>query len=236
MNEDIKQTSNGVVDLGALKKKLLVRYFLAFIAIGLILCLSAWTLEYWEAWAFIIVLAVPMGIFGVYMFKHDPKFLERRMRTRETRKKQKLILKLSILPYLIVFILPGFDKRLGWSNVALVVEIIGIAGVFLSYLLILYVFITNSFAGRVIEVEEGQKVITTGPYKLVRHPMYLATVLLYMFAPLALGSYWAMIPTVLFLFVFVPRIKDEEKVLAQNLEGYKEYTLKTRYRLIPGLW
>ena len=224
------------INLSSLKKQAFARFIIINLIIALVLCLSAWNLKYWEAWAFIIVLGIPMFIFGVYIFKHDPAFLERRMRTKETRKGQKLIIKLSILPYLLVFIIPGFDKRLGWSEMPLAVKIIGLICLLFSYLMILKVFLTNSYAGRVVEVVEGQKVISTGPYKLVRHPMYLATILLYLFAPLALGSYWAMIPTVLFLFIFVPRIKDEEKELLQNLEGYTEYVKKTKYRLLPFIW
>ncbi|MCJ7580149.1 MAG: isoprenylcysteine carboxylmethyltransferase family protein [Candidatus Aminicenantes bacterium] len=236
MNEETKQTSEESVDLKALKKTLLVRYFLIFPGLGLMFCLPAWTIKYWEAWAYIFILATPMALFGLYMFKHDPKMLERRMRTKEKRKEQKMIVKLSLLPYLAAFILPGFDKRLGWSNVPLAVKIIALALVLAGYLMVLYVFITNSYASRIVEVEKDQKVITTGPYTLVRHPMYLATFVLYIFSPLALGSYWAMIPTVFFLFIFIPRIKDEEKELFEKLEGYKEYTLKTKYRLIPGIW
>lgn len=118
------------------------------------------------------VITVPMIFFGVYMFKHNPKFLERRMRVKEKREKQKRIQKLGIVPFLFVFLLPGFDKRLGWSNVSIPVTIAGLALVLLGYLLILYVFRTNAFASRVVKVENEQKVITTGPYALVRHPMY----------------------------------------------------------------
>ena len=135
-----------------------------------------------------------------------------------------------------MFILPGFDKRLGWSKVPLIIELIAFVLVLLGYWMITAVFRANSYASRVIEVDQSQKVISTGPYAVVRHPMYSSMIVLYLFTPIALGSYWALIPTVLFLLVLIPRILGEEQELTEHLEGYREYTRKVRYRLIPGLW
>jgi len=125
---------------------------------------------------------------------------------------------------------------LHWSNVPLTVVIFSDALVLFGYLIIALVFKTNSYASRIIEVEKGQKVITTGPYAIVRHPMYLAVLILYAFSPLALGSFWAMIPIPLLAVLLVVRIKGEEKELLENLAGYKEYVMKTKYRLIPRIW
>jgi protein-S-isoprenylcysteine O-methyltransferase Ste14 len=126
--------------------------------------------------------------------------------------------------------------RFGWSRLPDSIVLLGAALTLLGYIIVILTFMKNRFASRVIVVEEGQKVITTGPYKLVRHPMYFGTILLYTFSPLALGSYWAVIPALFMIPVLVYRIINEEEVLKRDLPGYIEYTEKTRYRLIPGLW
>ncbi len=228
---------NQEVGLKSLKRMVISRVFFVYLILGLIFFLPAGTLGYWEGWVYMVTIAVPMIFFGVYMFKHDPKFLERRMRIKEKRKEQKLIVKLGILPFLLAFIVPGFDRRFGWSDIPLSVTIIGIALVLLGYLMTLYVFLTNSFASRIVEVEKEQKVITTGPYKLIRHPMYFSLIIFYGATPLALGSYWALLPALLSIIpVLIFRIIDEEKELLNSLEGYREYTQKIKYRLIPGIW
>ena len=236
MNDNTSGAPAETTDLKALKRLVIVRYLMLFPVLGLCFFLPAWSLKYWEGWLYILIIAVPVGVFGAYLFRNDPKLLERRMRTKETRKEQKLVIKLSALCFPFIFVLPGFDKRLGWSKVPLTVELISFALVLLGYLMITAVFRANSFASRVIEVETSQKVISTGPYAIVRHPMYSATSVFYFFTPLALGSYWALIPAALLLLVFIPRIRGEEKELTEHLEGYREYTRKVRYRLIPGLW
>ena len=224
------------VDMKSLKKMIISRLFFGYFIMGLLFFLPAGTLKYWEGWIYMIVIAVPMTFFGVYMFKHNPKFLERRMKVKEKRDKQKLIVKLGIIPFLFTFMLPGFDRRFSWSDVSTPVTIVGLAVALLGYLSILYVFRTNTFASRVVEVEDEQKVITTGPYARVRHPMYSSIMILYLFTPLALGSYWAVIPALFILPVLIARIIDEEKELLDNLEGYREYMQKVKHRLLPGIW
>ena len=228
---------NQEVGLKSLKRMVISRVFFVYLILGLIFFLPAGTLRYWEGWVYMVTIAVPMIFFGVYMFKHDPKFLERRMRIKEKRKEQKLIVKLGILPFLLAFIVPGFDRRFGWSDIPLSVTIIGIALVLLGFLMSLYVFLATIFASRIVEVEKEQKVITTGPYKLIRHPMYFSLIIFYGATPLALGSYWALLPALLSIIpVLIFRIIDEEKELLNSLEGYREYTQKIKYRLIPGIW
>jgi len=224
------------MDIKGLKFIVISRFILVFVFLGLAFFLTAGTFNYWQAWAYIVILFIPMLTFLLYMFKHDPKFLERRMRTREKRKQQKIIQLVGLAPFLLVYILPGLDKRFGWSKVPEGLSIAGLAMVLFGYLMILYVFLTNSYASRVVEVEKEQKVITTGPYSIVRHPMYTGTIFFYGVTPLALGSYWGMIFTVFIVIILVFRIVDEEKELIENLEGYREYTQKVKYRLIPGLW
>jgi protein-S-isoprenylcysteine O-methyltransferase Ste14 len=236
MNTEMKGTFAEETDMKSLKKTVISRFSLLFIALGSVYFLTAGTFKYWEAWAYVITIFIPMIIFLGYMFRHDPKFLERRMKIREKRKEQKLIVSVGTLPILLAYILPGFDKRFGWSEISLSVTITGIALVLLSYLMILYVFKTNSYAARVVDVEKDQKVITTGPYAYVRHPMYVAVIILYIASPVALGSYWALVPALFIIPVIVARIKDEEKELLENLESYKEYTQKVKHRLLPRIW
>jgi len=234
MNEESKLA--GSVDLKALKKQAITRVSVVYFMMGLMFFLPAGTLNYWQGWAYLVTIAVPMIFFGIYLFKHNPKLLERRMRTKEKRKEQKLIIKLGIFPFLFAFLLPGFDKRFGWSDIPTGISILGIVMVLFGYLLTLYVFMTNHYASRVVEVEKEQKVISNGPYALVRHPMYSSIIIFYLFTPLALGSGWAIIPAAFILPVLIFRIKDEEKELLENLEGYREYTQKVKFRLIPGIW
>ena len=156
------------------------------------------------------------------------------MREKETE--QKLITKFSYVYFLLAFLLPGFDKRFEWSNVPVAVVIVADILVLLGYGMFFLVLRENRYASRIIEVEQEQKVISSGPYAIVRHPMYLGISLMYILSPLALGSYWAMIPAILIIPVIIARIRNEESVLARDLSGYQEYMQKTRYRLIPGMW
>lgn len=236
MNTEKKGSFAEEPDMKSLKKTVICRFSLLFIALGAVYFLTAGTFKYWEAWAYMITIFIPMIIFLGYMFRHDPKFLERRMKIKEKRKKQKLIVTLGTLPILLAFILPGFDERFGWSDISLSITIMGIVLVFLSYLMILYVFKTNSYAARVVEVEKEQKVITSGPYARVRHPMYVGVIIMYIASPVALGSYWALIPALSIIPVIVARIEDEEKELQESLEGYKEYIQKVKHKLLPGIW
>lgn len=229
-------TKTAEVDIKGLKKAVIVRVVIVYLIMGLMFFLPAGTFNFWQAWAYLAVIAVPMIIFGIYMFNHDPKFLERRIRTDEKRKAQKLIVKFGILPFFISFIIPGVDMRFHWSNMHTAVSIAGLVLVLTGYLMTLYVFIVNSFASRVVDVEKGQKVITTGPYALIRHPMYLCNIIFYLATCLALGSYWALLPASAIIPVLVFRIIDEEKELLVNLAGYAEYAQKVTYRLIPGIW
>jgi protein-S-isoprenylcysteine O-methyltransferase Ste14 len=155
---------------------------------------------------------------------------------REKEAEQRLIVKLSYIPFVLAFLLPGFDKRFGWSNVPVGVVVIADIFVLLGYGVVFLALRENRYASRIIEVEQGQTVISSGPYAVVRHPMYLGTLPLYTLSPLALGSYWAMIPAILIIPFIVARIRNEESVLGRELKGYKEYMQKTKYRLVPGIW
>jgi len=212
------------------------RLLLSIPAFLLILFLPAGTFAYWEAWVYLAILLIPMLIVMIYFIKKAPAFLARRMKLKEKEDEQKIIVKLALIPFLLAFILPGIDKRLGWSNVPILMIVVAEILVCISYVFVVLVFKENQFASRVIEVVKGQKVIESGPYRFVRHPMYLGAALMYIASPLALGSYWAIIPAIFIIPVFIARIINEEKVLTKELEGYSEYKQKTRYRLIPGIW
>ena len=212
------------------------RLIIGIPALILILFLPAGTFAYWEAWVYLAILLIPISIVMFYFLKKAPELLARRMKLREKEVEQKLIIKLSFIPFLLAFILPGIDKRLGWSNVPVIIVVVAEILVFIGYILFFLVLKENQFASRVIEVEKGQKVIQSGPYRLVRHPMYMGAVSMYVASPLALGSYWAIIPAIFIIPIFIARIINEESVLTKELEGYSEYKLKTKYRLIPGVW
>jgi protein-S-isoprenylcysteine O-methyltransferase Ste14 len=212
------------------------RLLMSIPALLLILFLPAGTFAYWEAWAYLAILLIPMSIVMLYFLKKSPEFLVRRMQLKEKEGEQKIIVKLALIPFLLAFILPGIDKRLGWSNVPILMIVAAELLVCVGYIFVVLVFKENEFASRVIEVVKGQKVIQSGPYRFVRHPMYLGATLMYIASPLALGSYWAIIPALFIIPIFIARIINEEKVLTEELEGYSEYKQKTRYRLIPGIW
>jgi protein-S-isoprenylcysteine O-methyltransferase Ste14 len=213
-----------------------IRLVLGFGVIGVFFFFSAGTMNYWQAWMWMGTLLAPMIFMLIYLVKNDPALLERRTRLKETRSAQKLIVAASTLYYLIVFLLPGFDKRFGWSAVPSWVSIVADSVMLLGYALFLLVLKTNSYASRVVEIQQGQQVISTGPYAMVRHPMYLAMLLMMIFTPLALGSYWGMLASIALIFLLAIRAKNEEELLMKELPGYREYAERVRYRLFPGIW
>lgn len=204
------------------------------IVMSVVLFLPAGSLRYWEAWILWSGFSVLTLFITIYFLKKDPQLLSRRMKykEKETARKPPAIFNL----YFLCYIIPGLDFRFHWSTVPVWVVITSNAVVFLGYLFIILVFKENSYASTVIQVEKGQRVITTGPYAVVRHPMYMGLILMMLFTPLALGSYWAIIPSLLCIPMNVFRILGEEEVLLRDLPGYKEYCLRTRYRLIPLIW
>ena len=196
----------------------------------------AGTIAYWEAWVVLAILVIPMGLGFIYWFRKDPGLLERRSKTSEKETEQKLIIQLLSLLFVLTFLVPGFDRRFGWSDVPWLVVLLADILLLCGYGICFLVVSQNRFASRTVETEHGQHVISTGLYAIVRHPMYSGVALMCLSLPVALGSYWAIIPAVLIIPVLVARIVNEERVLLKDLEGYQEYVQKTRYRLIPGVW
>ena len=219
-----------------LARKVYVRIALILPVLWAIFFIPAGTLAYWEAWLYLAVILIPFAVVVRYFLKKNPEFLERRMQTREREPAQRQLIGLSLLWFILAFILPGLDRRFGWSDVSVPVVLAADLLVLLGYGIIVLVFRENQYASRTVQVEQGQQVITTGPYALVRHPMYVGTMVMYLASPLALGSYWALIPALLIIPILVIRIVNEEKVLVRDLPGYPEYRQATRYRLLPGIW
>lgn len=227
---------NTNIDKKNLIMKAVIRFTSAFVMMALLFFLPARTIYFWEAWVFMALLFIPAICVLFYLIKKDPELLEKRMKMKEKEKEQKLIMKIASLFFIGALLIPGFDKYYGWSSIPLWLKIFADIMVFLGYIMFFVVLMQNRHASRIIEVDEKQKVIDTGLYSVVRHPMYDAFFLLYGFAPLALGSYWMLLGNIHLILVIVFRILNEEKVLMKELDGYKEYMQKVRYRLIPGLW
>ena len=203
--------------------------------------LPAGTVRWWQAWAFLgAYIGFAVAAFFFFL-KTDPQLVERRLRAKEEVREQRQIIRFGGLLLAGLFTLPGFDHRLGWSRALLGAEptwfeVFSLAMVLGAELAMAWVIWINRYAGRTIRVEEGQTVVTTGPYRFVRHPMYAFTVVMFLFAPLALGSYVALPAFALLLPIYVLRILNEEKVLRAELAGYSEYCGKTRWRILPGVW
>ncbi len=218
------------------RAKFLVLFIAALLVIAAALFIPAGTLDYWQAWAYIAVIFVPAAVIVSYFALKDPAFLERRLRTREKEARQALIIRLATPVFLVGFIIPGLDHRLGWSAVPAEASMAADAIVFLSYMFIFLVFRENSYAGRTVQVDAGQKVISSGPYSFIRHPMYLGSIAMYSATPVALGSLWALPFFLIMIPVLVFRILNEEEVLRRDLPGYAEYCKKVKYRLVPFIW
>jgi protein-S-isoprenylcysteine O-methyltransferase Ste14 len=223
-------------EMKSLIKKIIKRFSFVPIVLGLLILVPAGTFNYWQVYIYIGILVIPMIFVLFYFLKNDPLFLERRTRAKEKEKAQKIIQIVFSLIFLSGFVIPGLDKRFGWSDIPINIVLLTDIIILLGYLLIFFVFRQNSYASRIVEVDKSQKVISTGLYSFVRHPMYLGVLIMYLPTPVALGSYWGLIPMATIPMAIVFRILNEEKVLSKDLPGYKEYCQKTRYRLIPLIW
>lgn len=219
-----------------LRKTVLLRFGLAVPVLMALIFVPAGTLAFWEGWLYLAVLLIPLTFAMVYLLKNDPELLERRMHMREREKTQARIIAASSLYFVMLFVLPGLDHRFGWSHTPAPLVLLGALLVLLGYGIVLLVFRENRYASRVVEVTQGQQVISSGPYAYVRHPMYSGVTLMYVFTPLALGAWWVVLPALLIIPILAARLRNEEEVLLRELPGYAEYREKTRYRLLPGVW
>lgn len=212
------------------------KFALGVVLIGALLFLPAGTTAYPQGWLLMGILFIPMFIAGLVMMAKNPNLLRSRLNAKEKQREQSLVVKLSGLMFLIGFILAGISYRLGWLMLPRWVSILGAVLFLVSYTLYAEVLRENTWLSRTIEVQEGQQVVSTGLYGIVRHPMYAVTLVLFLSMPLVLGSVLAFIVFLAYPFIIMKRIRNEEEVLARELNGYPEYMQKVRWRLIPFIW
>jgi protein-S-isoprenylcysteine O-methyltransferase Ste14 len=219
--------------------RMVTQSLLFLLVTGALLFLPAGTFNYWEAWVFIAVFVACNLPLTIWVAINDPQLLERRMRagpTAEKEKSQKIIVTIVLLSVIVGVLIPALDRRFGWSDVPMSVVILGNALIAISYVGFYFVFRENTYGAATIRVEENQRVISTGPYAIVRHPMYAATLVMMLGISLALGSWWGLLALALGVPALVWRILDEERLLKRDLPGYAEYMQRARFRLIPGLF
>ena len=221
---------------GKLLLQALVKFALGFLLTGLLIFLPAGTLRFWNGWLLMAVLFIPMFLAGCVMLVKAPALLRRRLNAKEREAEQKGVIAWSGLLFVAAFLLAGFGYRFGWPMLPRWACLV-FAGVFLlGYALFAEVLRENEFLSRTVEVQAGQRVVDSGLYGVVRHPMYLATLLLFLSMPLILGSVYAFAVMLGYLPLIAARIRGEEALLERELAGYREYKEKVRYRLIPGIW
>ena len=214
----------------------IIKFILGVVVIGLLIFIPANTINYWNGWLFMGILFVPMFIAGIVMMIKSPELLRKRLNAKEKEKEQKQVVKLSGLMFLAGFIIAGLNYRYSWIVIPDFVVIVSSIAFILSYILYAEVLRENVYLSRTIEVQENQKVIDKGLYGIVRHPMYAATILLFLSMPLVLGSIFSFMIFLVYPFIIAKRIKNEEQVLEKELKGYSEYKKKVKYKMIPFVW
>lgn len=214
----------------------IIKFTLGVVLIGTLIFLPAGTFAYAGGWLLMGILFIPMFGAGLVMMAKNPSLLASRLDAKEKEREQSIVVKLSGLMFIVGFVLAGLDFRFGWVRLPIYVNIVASIVFIIAYLLYAEVLRENTYLSRTIKVVEGQKVISTGLYGIVRHPMYFATILLFLVMPLVLGSIVSFIVFLVYPFIIAARIKNEEKVLSRELEGYEEYKQKVKYRMIPFIW
>ena len=225
--------------MDALNRKAIRGLVFLVLVMGALLFLPAWTLDYWQAWVFLAVFGAAAFAITVYLMKRDPKLLARRMQGGPIAEKewaQKIIQAITSTMFIAMLVVPALDHRFRWSAIPSSVELGGDVLVALGFLVIFFVYKENTFASATIELAPEHKVMSTGLYALVRHPMYMGALFLFVGMCLALGSWWGLFVFLIFMPALLWRLFDEEKFLAKNLPGYSEYQDRVRYRLVPFIW
>ncbi len=213
-----------------------IKFVLGAVLIGAMLFLPAGTLNYPKAWFFMGILFIPMLIVGIIMMIKDPELLRKRLSTKEKQREQQLVVKLSGLMFIIGFVLAALDFRFSWFILPSIVSYIAAAVFLIAYVMYAEVVRENAYLSRTVEIQKDQRVIDTGLYGIVRHPMYSATLILFLSIPLILGSLVSFVVFLSYPFIIAVRIKNEEKILEAQLGGYVDYKKRVRYRLIPFIW
>ena len=214
----------------------LMKFLFGLVIVFLLLFIPAGSVDYFNGWLFIALLFIPMFIAGIIMFLKSPELLKKRLNAKEEEKEQKIVILISGIMFLLAFILAGLNFRFGWFQLPQTVIIIASIIFILSYIMYAEVLRENMYLSRTVEVSENQKVIDTGLYGIVRHPMYTSTIFLFLSMPLVLDSLFSFMVMFIYPIVIISRIKNEEKVLERELEGYKEYKEKVKYRIVPFIW
>jgi protein-S-isoprenylcysteine O-methyltransferase Ste14 len=225
--------------MNILHKKAFGGLLILFLAMASLLFIPAWTLDYWQAWAFLAVYFAWSFAITLYLMKKDPKLLQRRMSGGPWAEKepvQKIIMSVASLGFIGLLVIPALDHRFAWSSMPPYLALAGDGLVVLGWLGVYFVFRENTFSSATIELAPEQEVISTGPYALVRHPMYAGGLVMLLGIPIALGSWWGVLIVIAITPALIWRLSDEEKFLARNLPGYVEYQNKVPYRLIPMVW
>jgi protein-S-isoprenylcysteine O-methyltransferase Ste14 len=214
----------------------LTKFVLGLLTIGLLLFLPAGTFNFWQAWLFIAVLFVPMFIAGIILMIRQPDLLRKRLDAKEQQQEQKWIVALSGLMFIAVFVVAGLNRRFGWFLLPDWAVYIATAIFLVAYAMYAEVMRENVWLSRTVEVQENQQVVSTGLYGIVRHPMYAATLLLFLSMPLVLASPWSFVIMLIYIPIIALRIRNEEQVLERELKGYTEYKQRVRYKVIPFIW
>jgi len=214
----------------------LIKFTAGIILVGLLVFLPAGTWQYWQGWMFMAILFIPMFFAGLVMMAKNPELLRSRLNAKEKQKDQDLVIKLSGLMFLAGFVVAGLGVRFGWYMLPKSASIAAAVIFLIAYGLYAEVLRENTYLSRTIEVQENQKVVDTGLYGIVRHPMYSVTILLFLMMPLVLGSVFSFVIFLVYPLIIAKRIKGEEAFLEKELSGYKEYKEKVRYRMIPFIW
>ena len=212
------------------------KYLIGLLLVGALLFLPAGSLGYLNGWLFICLLFLPMLVLGVILFIKSPKLLEKRIDAKEKEGTQKGVVAVSGLLFVAGFVVAGLDFRFGWSYVPVWVVVIASVVLLIAYALYAEVMRENAYLSRTVEIQEDQRVVDTGLYGIVRHPMYAVTVWLFLAIPIVLGSWWSLVCFAPYVVVIIVRIKSEEKILEAGLEGYSEYKKRVKYRIIPFVW
>jgi protein-S-isoprenylcysteine O-methyltransferase Ste14 len=223
----------------ALNRKALIAILRTLVVLVVVTFIPAWTLHWWQGWACLAAFFVPASAITVWVAKNDPALLERRLKAgakAEKEKGQKIVQAVASIVFLGDFVFPAFDHRFAWSHVPAWAAVIGDLMMVAGFVIVFYVFKANSFTSGIIEVAEDQKVISTGPYAIVRHPMYTGGLIMLFGIPLALGSWWGMLVNLPMTAAVIWRLLDEERFLAEKLPGYAEYRQSVKYRLAPYVW